>query len=381
MKKSIICCFFLIQAIIVSAQEKALHHQFVLDGCIKGANGFAYIEYAGTKGKNKIDSCLLKNGNFHLTGFIKEPVIAFLTTEKKDLPDDDKKIVTAEGKNATLLFLEPTYMHATIERSRFKEAEINGSASQDQLASFNAKLETLTQRLKASTDSIQQLNTLAIIDKEHIKKQLSFAYQTQITNTFHQFLEEYPNSYVSAYLITCHHFNLDKLAHYYNRMSTNVKASFYGKTIQENIHKKELVAVGKKAPTFTQKDMNGKKLSLKSFRNKYVLLQFWGSWNNDSKTENQYLCKQYSRYKNKNLEIIGIAVDGQKTRKTWISAIQKDSLSWPQLNCLKMGDNPVAIKYAVETIPSNFLIDPNGRIIATDIKGEALNTEFEKIFQ
>jgi peroxiredoxin len=356
MKNSIVLCILLLNTALISAHEKSGGKQFFLDGTIKGiTDGVIYIRYADASGEYKNDSSVVKDGHFRLNGRTNEPAIAFLTTVKKSLPEDDDKIVSADGKNAVLFFLEPTSIHVELEAANFKSGLFTGSSSQVQFAAFNAQME--------------QVKNQSPLD------------QQEETNILHRFIEQHPDSYVSAYLVTCHHFVLDTLRSYYGRFTTKVKHSANGKAILENIHKRELVVPGRQAPAFTQDDMNGKPVSLKDFRGKYVLLEFWESWMNACRIENQYLLKAYNQYNNKNFTIVGVSLDGQKTKKTWLAAIEKDSLSWTQLVPLKGKDNPVAIKYCVETLPANFLVDPAGRIIATDLRGEALGEELKKVIK
>ncbi|MBO9684354.1 MAG: AhpC/TSA family protein [Flavisolibacter sp.] len=308
-----------------------------------------YLRYAGPNSAYKNDSSVLTNNHFRFTGRTKEPAIAFLTTVKSSIPDDDDKI-TADGKNAVLFFLEPVSLHATLDAGNFKNGLFTGSKSQDQFAAFNSQI-------ALSHDPAEAGNILR------------------------KSIDQHPDSYVSAYLISCHHFGLDTLSHYYGSLTPNLKKSVYGKSILENIHKRELVAPGRQAPAFTREDMNGKAISLRDFRGKYVLLEFWGSWNNACRTENQELLTEYNQYKEKDFTIIGASLDGKKTRKTLLAVIEKEHLPWVQLANAKGADNPVAIQYCVESLPANFLIDPNGKIIATDIRGESLSKKLNSMLK
>ncbi|TDW96259.1 TlpA disulfide reductase family protein [Dinghuibacter silviterrae] len=313
----------LFTVIFASAQQ----HRFSLEGTLKGKNdGFIYMRYAGGKGEYRNDSALITDGHFRFTGRTGGPAIAFLTTVEKSLPDDDKRITKADGKNAVLFFLEPGAMEVVLDTSDFKDGRFTGSKTQMDFAAFREQ------------------------------------------NALPRFVEQYPNSYASAYLLSFHHFPLDTLKYLYNSLTATVQKCTYGKIVLKNIERKERVAVGKYAPSFRQKDRNGNPVSLKDFSGHYVLLEFWSSWNSASQKENQELLKTYHQYRN--LTIIGISLDGQKTRQTWQTAV--DNLPWLQLAPLKLADNPVAVKYDVETSPTNFLIDPKGRIVASDVNGAEL---------
>ena len=111
----------------------------------------------------------------------------------------------------------------------------------------------------------------------------------------------------------------------------------------------------------------GRPVRLSSFRGKYVLLDFWASWCGPCRQESPNLVKAYNQFKNKNFTIIGISLDRQGGAFNWMNAIKDDHLHWTQLSDLKFWNNAVAQLYFVQAIPKNFLIDPNGKIIAQDL--------------
>ena len=333
----------LITAVVSSPQAQPAGNRFTLDGMAADGNDrLIYIEYAYKKAEYRTDSAVIDHGRFHFNGSIEGPTAAFLTTDKKLLPDDDKPINNAGAKNTVLFFLEPAAMQVTLNTADFRNSTFAGSQAEEEFAAF---------RQQAKTEG-----------------------------GLPAFMEQHPSSYVSAWLLTWHHFPLDTLTHYYSGFPRKLQHSAYGKAILVDIHRKELVAVGKRAPSFDQKDRNGKNISLKDFRGNYVLLQFWASWNAASKMENEQLLQAYNSYKDKNFTIIGASIDGQKTRELWSAAVASGKLPWIQLMALKTAHNPAALKYDVETIPANFLIDPAGRIIANNLNGDELQKKLTMIF-
>jgi peroxiredoxin len=328
---------------ISTAQNTSAKNEFVLKGIVDGqTTGSIYMRYVNANGNSKIDSGKIVQGHFQLTGRIKHPTIAFLTTVKKRLPDDDDRIEKADGKNSLVIFLSPADMQINLKPGDFKDATFNGSAAQMEFSSFS------NEQKKSGSDA-------------------------ERNQAFHHFLYNHPDSYVAAYLIGGTHFKLDTLRLYYDRLPADIRNADYGKEILEKIRKKEKVAVNQTAPHFSQKDKDGNKVSLKDFKGKYVLLEFWSSTSNASRIENKNLIGVYDKFASKGFSILGISVDGKKTNKIWQDVLAKDKLPWLQLAPLKTSDNPVALLYDVETIPSNFLIDPAGKIIATDISAERLH--------
>lgn len=141
---------------------------------------------------------------------------------------------------------------------------------------------------------------------------------------------------------------------------------------------KQATSAGRPAPDFSQNDVNGNPVKLSSFRGKYVLIDFWASWCAPCRAENPNVVKVYAKYHDKNFEILGVSLDGENGKDAWEAAIKKDGLTWPQVSDLKGWKNEAAKIYTVTAIPQNFLVDPDGKIIATNLRGDDLEKALEK---
>ncbi len=163
----------------------------------------------------------------------------------------------------------------------------------------------------------------------------------------------------------------------------------YAKIIDPELKKNKLVAdfvdkitklisiqIGQTAPDFTINDLNGKPVSLKDFRGKYLLIDFWASWCAPCRKENPNVVKAYRKFKNKNFTILGISLDKDKT--DWQKAIKQDSLTWNHVSELAGFEGPTVSLYQVEGIPSSFLIDPHGKIIARNLRDKELQKFLDK---
>lgn len=140
-----------------------------------------------------------------------------------------------------------------------------------------------------------------------------------------------------------------------------------------------LIKSGAIAPDITMQNTEGKETSLSSLRGKYVLLDFWASWCVPCRKENPNLVACYKKYKAKEFEILQVSLD--KTKNDWLAAIQKDQLTWKHITDLKFWDSPVVKLYALKEIPTNFLIDKDGKIIAKNLMGEALDTKLKEVLK
>jgi peroxiredoxin len=196
------------------------------------------------------------------------------------------------------------------------------------------------------------------------------------------FILSNPNSYLSLLALysvggpTPDPAELDSL---FNGLSPELKNTEAAHVFVNSLNELKHTAVGVTAPDFTQNDENGQPVTLSSFRGKYVLLDFWASWCGPCREENPNVVKAYDRFKNKNFTILSVSLDKADGKNSWLAAIKNDGLTWTQVSDLKFWSNGAALLYYVTSIPSNFLIDPNGKIIARDLRGQDLENKLEEV--
>ncbi|HOU01186.1 MAG TPA: TlpA disulfide reductase family protein [Bacteroidales bacterium] len=140
-----------------------------------------------------------------------------------------------------------------------------------------------------------------------------------------------------------------------------------------------LVSAGSEAPEIALPDPQGDTIRLSSTRGKVVLLDFWASWCNPCRKENPNLVKAYNTYHDKGFEIFQVSLD--KTKDAWLEGIRKDNLEkWIHVSDIKYWNSIVVPLYKFEVIPTNYLLDKDGRIIASNLRGEDLNRKLAEIF-
>lgn len=153
----------------------------------------------------------------------------------------------------------------------------------------------------------------------------------------------------------------------------------YAQAFISGIRRIKGISVGDIAPDFTLDAPDGTPVSLSSLRGKYVLLDFWASWCGPCRRENPNVVRLYNQYKDKNFEIYGVSLD--RDRDAWIKAIQDDGLTWVHGSDLKYWNSDVAVKYGVNGIPATYLLDTEGRVIAKNLRGQALERKLQEILK
>lgn len=317
--------FFILATLALSfalaqAQEKSTLR---LNGTTSGVTtGKVYLQKFVDKYYVVIDSAKIQNGQF-----------SFST--KSDLPEI-YGISLGTKENPYMLFLDKNQITVKLDSaSQYSRTEVSGSA-------------------------LHALYT---------------DYMNQKDVKIDEFIKQHPSSLVSAYALYRHFaYRLTPA-----EIQTNIKLldpslhkTTYVQVLNKLVATLNNVSVGKKAPEFSGTTPDGKKVGLSDRLGKgYLLIDFWASWCSPCRKENPGIVKVYQKYKGKGFDILAFSLD--KSKDQWVKAIANDHLDWTQISELKYWQSEVLNKYGVRSIPTNFLVDSKGIIVAKNVFGEDLD--------
>lgn len=378
MKKTIFSVLILLP--FMAAAQKS----YTITGKLSAVKGQAkaYLVLLKNNAWKETDSAEIKDGKFQFTGSVNEPQNAILAVRRNGAADSGRQ------RDALGFFIENSKIDM-IGLDSISNAKITGSVADRENREREALIKPVTAKIIKLQNEFGKKNADGTYVKSlEERKKAGDSIQKLVAmnkDISHRFAETHLNSFMGLYTFNMYvldnKFDPAKEEPLFNRFSTVLKSSPLGKRTVEKLEIGKRRQTGAKATDFTQNDLNDKPFTLSSLRGKYVLVDFWASWCGPCRAENPNVVKAYHELKGKNFEIVGVSLDYPGGKAAWAEAVKKDGLPWIQVSDLKGWKNEVALMYGINSVPQNLLIDPQGVIIAKNLRGEALTQKLKELIK
>lgn len=315
------------------------------------------IDYTPDTGQ-KFDTLQIKNGKFHFQGMTKNGRHLW------------QIMLHVTGRDHSFqLYSEPGQTKVSIAPN-LEKFNINGGT-------LNKDYNIYNQLIRHMVDSARTASgNTALTEFDATLSDAKF-------NAIASLIQQRPKSIVGLDLLSSYAFyykHPERISPIYEQMPPTLKQSEVGTELKNRITGMKTVLLNNPAPTFSTKDTSGHQVSLSDFKGKYVLLDFWATWCGPCINEMPFVSSAYIKYKDKGFTVLGYSLDNNSSKEKWLNFIQTKKMIWPQVSDLKGWESTPVSLYNLQSIPANFLIDPNGKIIAMNLRGEALDKKLSEVF-
>lgn len=371
-----------VSAVLFSC-NKAGVNEYIISGTVKGiADGKTVVlEKQDETGQLKpIDTVKIKDGKFTIKGSSKEPEIMLLQIE------------ALQGK--VPFVLENGDIEVVVDKDSLQKSKLSGTFNNDVFSKFNVDVIKFQKESQKKLMAFQNTNMAKMKAAQEAKDTITInklmkdyqAIQKEGMDFYVAFAEKNPKALISALIVDSMlndpNVDLVRAKKIFASFDAKLKKYKPGKSIQSKLDKigKPVAAaaeIGTIAPDFSAPNPAGKSVSLKESLGKVTIVDFWASWCNPCRAENPNVVALYNEFHAKGLNIISVSLD--KDAAKWKEAIAKDKLSWTHVSNLNDFEDPIALAYGVNSIPSVFVLDAKGTIVAKDLRGAELKAKISSL--
>jgi len=343
-------------------------------GLIDGVR--AYIKSVEPGKEQIIDTSIVINGTFKFKGNMENP---------------EMRILTIDGVSGQTAFvLESGKIKITIFKDSLYKSKIKGGVNNRIFNEYKNGYQNLINKVtNLRNEYLQKKDNIEAI-KDIQKRNIEL--QSELKDYGLNFLNNNLNSDFSLILLE----SITQQKVYNSKLASEIfekipklllKKSYNTERIQRinfnlnNSLNQPKIEIGKSAPDFTAPDQNGNPITLSKILGEVTILDFWASWCKPCRVENPNFVKLHNKYNDKGLNIISVSLDKENQKDRWIKAIEKDNLNWYNVSNLKFWQDPVAVLYGITSIPATFVLDKEGNIIASRLRGTALEEKIDELFK
>ena len=363
--------------------------QFALNGELKNLKdplAAIYLFYY-KNGERVVDSSKVASGKYHFSGQVSEPTLATLRARyvSENMANGKPRVYNFK-RDIAQFFMEGSVIELNHADS-FGNFKVKGSGSDLDYRKLDLAAQPYYEKLQSIYDEYNSFRLKNDIPNVNLKTAELMALEKEMKEkVFLGFSRDNAQSPVALFSLEQYvgedpDLNASLVEPVFNQLPEKVRLSAEGVELKNRIDQAKITGIGSEAMDFTQNDTSGNPISLSSFRGKYVLLDFWASWCGPCRAENPNVVRVYEKYRQKGFAILGVSLDKPNDKSKWLKAIHDDRLNWTQVSDLQYWNNAAARQYGVQSIPQNFLLDPQGRIISKNLRGDDLERKLAEIFK